>query len=175
VQLLRVTALVSALLAISGCGGDGGRVSNAGELRCERTAGQNIVGRGAGRIANPVGRGPVYVSLGMAAPPPSPRGFASLRDDRVRRGRYYHKTLWAVAPSYRYPLEIRGHRTNGDQAPLEFQTGRERLRLSLAFHIPASSGWRVTPSTTAFPGGGCFAFEVKGHGLRQRILFEARE
>jgi hypothetical protein len=176
VQLLRVIAPVSVLLAISsGCVGDGGRASNAGDLSCERTPGRNFVGRSAERIANPVGKGPVYVSLGMEAPPPSSRGFASLQDDRVRRGRYYHKTLWAVAPHYRDPLEVRGRMIEGSEASLEFQAGREQLHLSPVLRIPASRGWRATPATTVFPGGGCFAFEVKGRGLMQRILFEARE
>lgn len=175
-QPLRVIALVSTLLAVSsGCGGDGGRASDAGELRCERSPGRNFVGSKAERIANPVGRGPVYVSLGMEAPPPSPRGFAPIRDDRVLRGRYYHKTLWAAAPRYRHPFDVRGRMIAGREISLLFQTGRKQLRLSPVLRIPASRGWRATPSTTVFPGGGCFAFEVKGHKLRQRILFEAKE
>jgi hypothetical protein len=174
-RLGTTTALVAVLLAIaSGCGGDGGDTSATDAPQCQRSTGQHSVGRGAERIANPIGPGPVYVSLGMEAPPPSPLGFVSLRDDRVRNGRYYHKSLWAVVPHYRYPVEVRGRMTGGSRSLLLFQTGREQLRLSPVLRIPASRGWRATPTTTVLPGAGCFAFNVSGHELMERIVFEAR-
>jgi hypothetical protein len=159
---------------VEGCGGDGGHGKSATrEGTCARTTGRHSVGQGVERLANPVGRGPVYVSLGMEALPPSSRGVATLRDDHVGKRGYYHKTLWAVAPGYDHSVEVRGRMIGERRTALLFQTGDERLRLSRVLRLPASGGWRATPSTTVIPRAGCFAFEIKGPELTQRILFEA--
>src|SRR5919197_1535288 len=77
-----IVAVIAVLLGMpAGCGGDG--TSGGSETRegaWARTTGRHSVGQGTERIANPVGQGPAYVSLGMETPPPSPRGVVSLRD-----------------------------------------------------------------------------------------------
>lgn len=114
-------------------------------------------------IAWPVGRAPAYVALG------TPGGVALLRDDVRREGRYLHKTLWAIAPSYGGPLLIRGI---GRRGRLGLGTGRARELV-----LPAAGrarAWRYGPSTTALPGPGCYAFQVDGTSFTRTIVFRAR-
>jgi hypothetical protein len=119
-------------------------------------------------VAWPVGDGPVYVGLG------SPHAVAVLRDD-LRRGRFsLHKTLWAIGPRYRGPVLIRGRKLDGT-ASLRFSFTR---RMSRELHVVRdylqARGWRYSPSTTAIPGPGCYAFQVDGARFSEVITFEAR-
>ena len=178
-------------LRCSGCGGTHGTAGTAGtagtvattatdphgsttaaapstptDADCPRTAG----GHSAKGIAISLGHGPAYPALGMAAGPPSPRGVASLNDDTYERGVYVHKTLWAI--SRRAPSDVliraRGYH---DRQRVNFFDGRAQHR---TLQLPRPSDpWGYAVTTTLLPGPGCYAFEVTGRGLKQRIVFQA--
>jgi hypothetical protein len=176
-------------LRCSGCGGTHGTAGTAGTVAttatdphgsttaaapstptdadCPRTAGG---GHSAKGIAISLGHGPAYPALGMAAGPPSPRGVASLNDDTYERGVYVHKTLWAI--SRRAPSDVliraRGYH---DRQRVNFFDGRAQHR---TLQLPRPSDpWGYAVTTTLLPGPGCYAFEVTGRGLKQRIVFQA--
>lgn len=130
---------------------------------CPRTSG----GRPAPQAGWALGPGPAYPVLG------STNGFARLRDDRVRNGRYLHKTLWAIAPRYSGPVLVRGQRLGVSATALRFT---ERMTLELRFPAISRSGepfWRYTPTYTAIAGPGCYAFQIDGHSFSKVLVFHA--
>jgi hypothetical protein len=130
-----------------------------------RTCRRSARARTAARIAWPVGGRPVYVSLG------APGGVAPLEDDIRVRGGYAHKTLWAVAATYRGPLLVRGVRA-GTGARIRLGDARPARELWL----PAGEGarWRYVPLATVIPAPGCYAFQVDGTAFSRTVVFEAR-
>ena len=117
------------------------------------------MGRAAPKAGRTLGDGPAYPVLS-----------ADLRDDPVRSGWYFHKTLWAVAPRYSGPLVIRGV-SLGRARPVRFDAvPRKRL----VFPRIASRTWRYAPTSTLLRGPGCYAFQVDGLTFSRTIVFEAR-
>jgi hypothetical protein len=113
----------------------------------------------------------------MEAVPPAPEGFAPLTDDLVRDGEYLHKTLWAIAPTYREKVTIQGRRLGATGQSLRFYfrvKTSDAFRRELRFTMANSPRWRTAASTTALPGPGCYVFTATGARLRERIAFLAR-
>lgn len=121
-------------------------------------------GRSGPAVGITLGRGPAYPALGSST------ATASLRDDlRDERGWYLHKTLWAVAPTHRRPLLIRGARVD---RPGALRFGRRRsteLRLPGSRRSPGE--WRYAPTYTVIPSPGCYAFQVDGASFSRVIVF----
>ncbi len=124
------------------------------------------VGRRTPATAFGLGSGPAYAVLGG-------RGTISLAGDLIRDTAIFHKTLWAIAPSYSGPLLVRGTRT-GRAGVVRFQLGgpiRGELRL-----VPApfrTRRWRYQPSGTVLPGPGCYALQIDGDSFTDVVVFEA--
>jgi hypothetical protein len=137
------------------------------EEPCPRTPG----GRPNPDIGIALGSGPVYPVLGFSAPPPAAKGVALLDDYDLRRGAYWHKTLWAVDPRYDGPVLIRGRRIDALQ---ELGFGYDNRQLE-ELELPAqeSDSWRYGPSETIVPGPGCYAFQVDGATFSEVIVFRA--
>jgi len=133
---------------------------------CPRTWG----GRDAPRVGVTLGRGPAYPVVGMPAPPPDPRGVMSLHGDLNRGGRYYHKTLWAVRPSYRQRVLVRGRRLDG-KSSIRFKVGHNRPRRELKIPLGPGERWRYAVSASLFPGNGCFGFQVDGTNFSRVVVF----
>jgi len=106
----------------------------------------------------------------MEAPPPAPGGVARLRDDVVRAGWRFHKTLWAISPRYRGRLLIRGRRVDG-QGRVRFHLGGP-LRREIRW-LPERRPWRYGGTSTLLRGPGCFAFQVDGVDFSDVIVFRA--
>ncbi len=126
---------------------------------CPRT----VAGRSTPATAFGFGRGPAYAVVGTDGP-------VSLTGDRARAGASFHKTLWAIAPTYRGALLIRGARLAGSGI-VRFHVGgpiRSELRLLPAEY--GSRGWRYTPSNTMFPGPGCYGLQVDGSSFGETIV-----
>ena len=84
-----------------------------------------------------------------------------------------NKTLWAVRPTYRGPLLIRGRRLDG-RGVLRFWPSRTpRLWWRGLWHEERSQ-WRYGATATLVPRPGCYAFQVDGATFSRRIVFEAR-
>jgi hypothetical protein len=174
-----VVALGAGVLLVTGCGSANHKKAavapSAASSVCPRTPAH---GGGVGGIANPIGSGPVYASLGMTA-----EGFVPLADDPFRHGGHEHKTLFAVAPTYRDTVTFRGQ--GGPHGPpLQFYILRKRGgRLSTKLRIQKAKrqtrdgkrrGWRYGVAAVLLPGPGCYSFRVKGRGLTQPpMIFEA--
>ncbi|MGH3009857.1 MAG: hypothetical protein ACRDLM_10710 [Gaiellaceae bacterium] len=132
---------------------------------CPRTR----TGRRTPATAFGVGVSPAYAVLGT-------HGTISLAGDVVQHGATFEKTLWAIAPTYRGPLLIRGARLDRP-ALVRFHVGgpiRGELRLPPASF--ASRGWRYQPSDTVLPGAGvgCYALQLDGTSFSELIVFAAR-
>jgi hypothetical protein len=123
-------------------------------------------------VAFAYGEGPVFVGLGT--------GDGVVRytvDTRRHQGWYYYKTLWAIAPTYAGGVVISGRQVGGSNE-LRFNAGagfpghkETQLRLP-----PDNSGkWRYGPSDTLIKAPGCYRFSVAGEGLKETIIFEARD
>jgi hypothetical protein len=112
------------------------------------------------------GPGPAHAVLGT-------RGPVSLAGHVVRRRATFLKTLWAVAPSYRGPLLVRGVDLN-HRGLVRFHVGgpiRSELRLPPA---PFGwRGWRYQPFDTVLAGPGCHALQVDGNSFTELIVFAA--
>jgi hypothetical protein len=112
------------------------------------------VSRAAPGVGATLGRGPAYPVL-----------------VDVRAGA--NKTLWAVSPTYRGALLIRGRRLDG-HGLLRFWPGRLRRMWWRGFWPEERRQWRYGPATTLVPSPGCYAFQVDGTTFSRRIVFEAR-
>jgi hypothetical protein len=123
--------------------------------------------------------GPVYLVAG------SYRGAISRDGDQTdSAGRYLHRALIAVAPSYSGSITIAGGRlafsTNGAIAcsvtgrGVTCETGRSPLlRFVSRLRIPARTGWRIVRTELRLPGTGCFRIGVEGPGLSGSIPLSA--
>ncbi len=141
---------------------------------CPRTAG----GRTAKGVAITLGDGPAYPVLGMPVAPPAALGVVTLDDD-VRRGSLYlHKTLWAISPLARGEITVRATSLSS-RAAVGFFNGPDpktatalRAAVQPALRLPRSSGrWAYTVTSTVLPGPGCYAFDLSGPHVKQRIVF----
>jgi hypothetical protein len=123
-------------------------------------------------VAFAYGEGPVFVGLGT--------GDGVVRytvDTRSDDGWHYYKTLWAIAPTYAAEVVITGRELRGSHE-LRFNPGARfpgQRRARLRFPPDGSGKWRYGPSDTLIRAPGCYAFHVAGEGLRQTIVFEARD
>ena len=137
---------------------------------CPRTPG----GRPSPDVAIALGSGPAYPVLGFEGNhvPPSPKALVPLYADERRGTSYWHKTLWAVDPTYDGPVLIRGAGIDPPRA-IRFAYDRRKLR-ELEFPAQESSSWRYGPSITIVPGPGCYAFQVDGTNFSKAIVFEAK-
>jgi|GEM_PF-2092453 len=143
---------------------------------CPRTAG----GRKAKGVAIALGDGPAYPVLGMPMAPPAALGVVNLADDVRRGGLYLHKTLWAISPLARAEITVRATSLSSSAA-VGFFNGPDpntatalRAAVQPALGLPRSSGrWAYTVTSTVLPGPGCYAFDLSGPDLRQRIVFRA--
>jgi hypothetical protein len=115
-----------------------------------------------------LGSGPAYPVLGTR------NGTANLTREERRGGLYWHKTLWAIRPSYRGPLLVRGRRLDTGVV-VGFSLGGggrdDELRL-----VPGnvSPQWRYAPSDTVFSAAGCYAFQIDGTTFSSTVVFLAR-
>jgi outer membrane protein assembly factor BamB len=101
-------------------------------------------------------QGPVRVTAGIRD------GVARLAGDALVRGRYAHSIGWVVSSRYRRSVTITAR-------GLSF-AGAERLRIRASGRrAPRRASGRLL-----LPGPGCYTFDVKGPGLRQRLTFAAR-
>jgi hypothetical protein len=117
------------------------------------------------------------VALGMAKAPPSPMGFAPVAGDLMRRGVYYHKAIWAVAPTYADTVTITGRSLRDERELLRFYVRRKtgsKVYSMLRLPREGRRGWRYLPSTVLIPGRGCYAFRVTGPRLRSSVVFLAQ-
>jgi hypothetical protein len=112
-----------------------------------------------------LGDGPAFPVL------TSKSGVAQLNRIELDRGWYAHKTLWAISPTYRGPLLVRGARID---APGEVRfTGLLQRRLRLPGQWPGEAGWRYVPSATGVRGPGCYTLQVDGLIFSRVVVFEA--
>jgi hypothetical protein len=136
---------------------------------CPVTAG----GRPSPDVAIALGSGPAYPVLGFEGnhAPPSPKAVVPLYAEERKGNVYWHKTLWAVRPTYDGPVLIRGA---GIDPPQPMRFGYDDRQLGeLEFPPQQSDSWRYGPSFTIVPGPGCFAFQVDGVNFSKVIVFEA--
>jgi hypothetical protein len=143
---------------------------------CPRTPG----GRPNPDVGIALGSGPAYAVLGFEGNhvPPAPRAVVPLHSEDRKGSAYWHKTLWAVDPSYDGPILIRG---GGIDPPRSLWfvvpsgTSRSQRRVR-ELHMPAerSKSWRYGPSLTVLPGSGCYALQADGTTFSEVIVFEAR-
>jgi hypothetical protein len=115
-----------------------------------------------------LGSGPAYPVLGTR------NGIANLTSEERHGGLYWHKTLWAIRPSYRGPLLVRGRRLDsGDVVGFSLGGGRRDDELRL---VPANARpqWRYAPTDTVFPAVGCYAFQIDGTTFSSSVVFLAR-
>ncbi len=138
---------------------------------CPRTPG----GRPSPDVAIALGSGPAYPVLGFEGNhvPPSPKALVPLYADERKGTAYWHKTLWAVDPSYDGPVLIRGVGIDPPRA-IRFAFDERHLR-ELEFPAQDSDSWRYGPSFTVIPGSGCYAFQVDGITFSKVIVFEAKQ
>lgn len=138
----------------------------ASGARCPRSSS----GRAAPEVYFTLGPGPAYPVLGTR------NGVAQLTSDERRGDSYWHKTLWAIGPSFRGPVLVRGRRIDGSGA-VEFSLGggrpQKELRLSPA-RADAEAHWRYAPSATIIPTPGCYAFQIDGATFSHTAVFLAR-
>ncbi|MGI8926186.1 MAG: hypothetical protein ACR2HN_06000 [Tepidiformaceae bacterium] len=141
---------------------------------CPRTAG----GRKAKGAAIALGDGPAYPVLGMPVAPPAALGVVNLDDD-VRRGSLYlHKTLWATSPGARGTITVRVTALSS-RATAGFFNGADpdtatalRAAVQPELRLPRGPGrWAYTVTSTVLPGPGCYAFDLRGPHVNQRIVF----
>jgi hypothetical protein len=140
--------------------------TSADTTGCPRTRG----GRSAKGIAISLGQGPAYPALGMPVAPPAPGGVASLTDDTYKQGVYFHKTLWAISRRARSDVFVRASSYDTGR-PVNFFDGRKQHR-TLRLPRP-DDAWGYATTTTLLPRPGCYAFDVTGRNLKQRIIFQA--
>lgn len=134
--------------------------------RCPRTP----AARKAPKVSFTLGVGPAYPVLGFQDPPPGPGGVVLLRDDVLRRGWRWHKTLWAFAPN-RGPILVRGARIDR-RGPLRFGIGfriRTELRVRRTPRV-----WTYGVGETLLRGPGCYAFQLDTPASSRVVAFEAR-
>jgi len=83
------------------------------------------------------------------------------------------KVLWAIAPSYRGPLLIRGHQLDGPWW-LGFTQGQPRQELQIpALRSGAARQWRGQPSETRVRDAGCYAYQTDGTTFSRVVVFRA--
>lgn len=182
---VRGLALTCAVAALTGCSSSPPRSPSKATSTstvsaskaagaCPRTAG----GLKAKGVAIALGDGPAYPVLGMAVAPPAALGVVNLDDD-VRRGSLYlHKTLWAISPLARREITVRATSLSS-RAAVGFFNGPDpntatalRAAVQPALRLPRSSGrWAYTVTSTVLPGPGCYAFDLSGAHVKQRIVF----
>jgi hypothetical protein len=104
--------------------------------------------------------------------PPSPKAVVPLYPDERKGSAYWHKTLWAVDPSYDGPVLIRGAGIDPPRA-IRFGYDERQLR-ELEFPAEETNSWRYGPSVSILPGPGCYAFQVDGATFSKVIVFEAQ-
>lgn len=123
-------------------------------------------------VAFAYGEAPVFAGLGT--------GDGVVRytvDTRRHEGWYYYKTLWAVAPTYAGEVVISGSQVGGSNE-LRFNSGAGfpgHKRAKLRFPPDNSGKWRYGPSDTLIRAPGCYAFRIRGEGVKQTITFQARD
>jgi hypothetical protein len=163
-------AIVWAFVLCAACQPGSPQENPATPIRCSDTPVPQAR-PGVRAIAFPRGKGPVYVGLG------SPGVVHYTEDNREHGGWYYHKSLWAISPDYDGPVTVIGHQANGANS-LRFNAAEEfpgEKRTSLRFTAArGASEWRYGPSYILIRAPGCYAFDIVGEGLRQRITFRAR-
>jgi hypothetical protein len=112
------------------------------------------VSRAARAVGAALGRGPAYpVLVGVHAGA--------------------NKTLWAVSPTYRGALLIRGGSLDG-RAALRFWPGRVRRMWWRGLWREERRRWRYGAAATIVPRPGCYGFQVDGSSFSKRIFFVAR-
>lgn len=116
-------------------------------------------------IGPAVGEGPAYAVLGGLD------GVVNLRDAVTKRGRFFSKVLWAVAPSYRGPVTVKAVGEQGEKVGFDVG-GRGHVRERLHIGPADGKGWRYLVSSLASSGAeGCYHFNVRLAGSRQQIPF----
>lgn len=123
-----------------------------------------------------VGSGPVYLA------PAGEVWFPVLtrRWMRLASGRYHGwspaRVLWAIAPSYRGPVLVRGGRVGG-RGRLGFGSagggGEQPAYDELQIPPAAGSGWREPIFSTLLRRPGCYAYQIDGLGFTETIVFQA--
>ena len=103
-------------------------------------------------------------------------------------GYYLHRALIAVAPTYRAPLTLTGHRlgkttrrarlgfsTSGANActvnPPDIACGSRPLRFASALTIRPRPGWRIIQTELQVGRTGCFAITASGPQLHEVLPF----
>jgi hypothetical protein len=165
-----VVVLVLGPVALSACAhGSGSETVSTpvegqptGNEPCPRTPG----GRPNPDVGVALGSGPAYAVLGFEGK----KNVVELTADERRDGSYWHKTLWAIDPDYDGPVLIRAR---GIDPPERVAFGYDgRALAELEFPAEESDRWRYGPSDTILPGPGCYAFEVRGSGFNDKIVFQ---
>ena len=99
---------------------------------------------------------------------------------------YLHRALIAVAPSYRGPVTVAGHRLgkSRDRAELDFSTdgatacsvhladvscGSRPLHFASALTIAPHAGWRIVKTELRIGRTGCFTINVVAEGLHLAV------
>lgn len=107
------------------------------------------------------------------------RSVSSTLDDDVRRGSLYlHKTLWATSPGARGTITVRVTALSS-RATAGFFNGADpdtatalRAAVQPELRLPRGPGrWAYTVTSTVLPGPGCYAFDLRGPHVNQRIVF----
>jgi hypothetical protein len=136
---------------------------------CPRTPG----GRKSPKVAITLGDGPAHPVLGMTAPPPARGGIASLDSEPHTHGFIAHKTLWAISPTARSDLVVRGRKLRSRQ-PVRFLYGSRTPTVHRTLRLRQPDGqWSYAVTSTLLPSAGCYAFDVLGRGVHERIVFKA--
>ena len=106
-------------------------------------------------------------------------------DSTDSSGRYLHRALVAVSPSYPRQITIRGRRlgASGPRTRLAFTAGASTcgvstsrvscssalLRETPTVTVPAGHGWRLVRTEIAIGRTGCFTLNATGSGLRTSL------
>lgn len=185
-RVVWLSAVLASGLAFGGCAGSDDEpipaaVAPADPLqrpsKVPRLAEGEACPRSPGGRPNPdigvaLGPGPAYPVLALKGKaPPSPGGIVPLRNEDLRGGIYWVKTLWAIDPRYDGPALIRAWRIDEPERVL-FGIDDE-ARPELEFVAQESDSWRYGPSSTLLPTPGCYAFQVDGTSFSEVIVFQA--
>lgn len=172
----RTVAVVSFLMAAvapAACTQDSDSDSATVRTPAERRSTENEpCPRSPGGRPNPdigvaLGAGPAYAVLGFEGR----KNVVELTADELRDGSYWHKTLWAIDPDYDGSVHIQGRGIDPVQKIAFGYDGRALTELE--FHAEETDRWRYGPSDTILPGPGCYAFDVRGEGFSDVIVFQA--
>jgi hypothetical protein len=97
-------------------------------------------------------------------------------------GFQFHKTLFAVAPTYRGRVLVLGGKLGGPR--IRFHTGAPvtsdhvggtiRREYRLARGGASSKGWRYGVGDSVLRGAGCYFFQFDGTSFSRTVIFEVR-